>query len=195
MDLVPANVRALMTELEEETRAQEESGVPRALRLRSIRPEVGPFLLMLALASNAKTIVEVGTSGGYSTLWLGLAARHQGGRVYTYEIDPAKIARADDTFRRAGLTDVIEIREGDGGVGLAEVEGSDLVFLDAEKVDYLRFLEPAVRSLRPGGILVADNLLSHGGELVEFRAAALAHPMLSGTVVPVGGGELVATKL
>ncbi len=90
----------------------------------------------------------------------------------------------------------VEIRLADGGAGLAEFEATaDLVFLDAEKEDYERFLEPAVRALRPGGLLVADNLLSHSEELAGFREAALGHPALTGLVVPIGRGELVATKL
>jgi len=72
---------------------------------------------------------------------------------------------------------------------------ADLVFLDAEKEDYLRLLEPAIEALRPGGLLIADNLTSHEADLADFRDAALVDPRLGGLVVPIGRGELVAVRL
>lgn len=193
---VPPSVQAVMEELEAIDRADRVDGTPKERRLRAISPEVGRFLLTLALGVGARMVVEVGTSGGYSTLWLGIAARHHDGRVVTFEVDPAKVAIARRSIERAGLADTIEVRLGDGGAGLAEFEArADLVFLDAEKEDYERFLEPAIRALRRGGLLVADNLLSHAEDLAAFREAALAHPALTGLVVPIGRGELVAAKL
>ncbi len=194
--LIPPAVQAVMAGLEAIDRADRVDGTPKARRLRAISPEVGRFLLTLALGVGARLIVEVGTSGGYSTLWLAVAARYHGGRVVTFDVDPAKIAIARRSIERAGLADTIEVRLGDGGAGLAEFEATaDLVFLDAEKEDYERFLEPAVRALRRGGLLVADNLLSHPEDLAGFREAALGHPALTGLVVPIGRGELVAVKL
>ncbi len=88
---------------------------------------------------------------------------------------------------------VIQLRPIDGGVGLAAT--ADLVFLDAEKEDYLRMLELAIEALRPGGLLIADNLASHEADLADFRETALADPRLAGLVVPIGRGELVAVRL
>lgn len=194
--IVPPPVRAVMAELEAIDRADRVDGTPKARRLRAISPEVGRFLLTLALGVGARLIVEVGTSGGYSTLWLAVAARQHGGRVVTFEIDPAKVALARRSIERAGLADTVEVRLGDGGTGLAEFEArADLVFLDAEKEEYERFLEPAIRALRRGGLLVADNLHSHAEDLAGFREAALGHPALTGLVVPIGRGELIAVRL
>ena len=97
----------------------------------------------------------------------------------------------------AGMSDVIELRHEDGVAGLASHrDGSvDLVFLDAEKDLYERMLEDAIRVLRPRGLLIADNLISHATELAGFRERALADPRLSGLVVPIGRGELVAVRL
>ena len=171
-------------------------GTPRGERLRAVRPEVGELLCTLALAIGARTIVEIGTSGGYSTLWLAAAVGRTGGRVVTHEIDPAKIARASVAFAEAGVTDVVDLRPGDGLAGLAGFHADvDLVFLDAEKEAYQAFVDPITRALRPGGLLIADNLLSHAEALEGFRRAALGHPQLSGLVVPIGRGELVAVKL
>ena len=103
---------------------------------------------------------------------------------------------ATETFADAGVSEVVELRHEDGAHGLASFSGeADLVFLDAEKADYERLLEPAVEALRPGGLLVADNLVSHAEDLEGFRRAALGHPQLSGLVVPIGRGELLAVKV
>jgi caffeoyl-CoA O-methyltransferase len=196
MDLIPEAVRIVMAELEARNVADGVEGTPQKARLRSISPEVGQLLLTLALSIQASKIVEVGTSGGYSTLWLAVAASVAGGRVTTFELDRAKAALARRTFARAGVGAFIELREGDAIAGLAELDGpADMVFIDAEKRDYLAYLDLAVGILRPGGLLVADNLISHAGELVEFRARAIADPRLAGLVVPIGAGELVAVRL
>jgi predicted O-methyltransferase YrrM len=185
-----------MAELKARDLVDRADGTPHGARLRAISPEVGQFLLTLALAIRASTIVEVGTSGGYSTLWLAVAATRTGGRVITFEVDTAKAALARQSFRVAGVESVVELREGDGGDGLARMAGrADLVFIDSEKNDYVRVLEPAIAALRPGGLLVADNLISHESELVEFRARALADPRLSGLVIPIGSGEFVAVRV
>ncbi len=196
MDSMPSEVRAVMRRLEELDTLDREEGAPRSVRLRAIRPEVGELLLVLALGSGARTIVEVGTSAGYSTLWLAVAARLNAGRVTTFEVDPAKVALAEATFAQAGVADLIDLRHEDGGAGLARFTGAaDLVFLDSEKEQYEAFLQPAVEALRPGGMLVADNLISHAGELEGFRRAAVGHPQLCGLLVPIGRGELLAVKV
>ena len=196
MDLIPEPVRIVMAELDARNLADSVEGTRQEARLRSISPEVGQFLLTLSLSIRASKIVEVGTSGGYSTLWLAVAASVTGGRVTTFEIDGAKAALARRTFAKAGVAANVELREGDARAGLAALDGpADLIFIDAEKRDYVTYLELALRILRPGGLLVADNLISHAGELVEFRARALAEPRLTGLVVPIGAGELVAVRL
>lgn len=196
MDVVAPPVRAVMRRLESEDAHDRGDGTPRSERLRAVRPEVGEFLLTLALAAGAQTIVEIGTSGGYSTLWLATAARRNAGRVITFEIDPAKVILARQVFADAGVDDVVELRAEDAFTGLEELEyEADLVFLDAEKEDYEAFLDLVVETLRHGGTLVADNLESHAEDLAAFRKAALAHPRLCGLVVPIGRGELVAVKL
>ncbi len=196
MHLVPHAVRAAMASLEARDTADRIDGTSRSRRLRAISPEVGSFLLTLALGSRSRTIVEIGTSAGYSTLWLAVAARQTDGRVITFEIDPAKVELARATFADAEVEDRVELRPIDGAVGLAALAGTaDLVFIDAEKEDYLRLLDPAIDALRPGGMLIADNLISHEADLADFRETALADPRLGGLVVPIGRGELVAVRL
>lgn len=188
-------VVAVLRDLEERDRRDRRDGTPRRRRLRQIPHDVGRFLHTLVLATGARTIVEIGTSAGYSTIWLALAARGNGGGVTTFEVDPEKVALARRTFEDAGLADVIELRHADAVDGLDVSDGSvDLAFLDADKDVYEPLLDPVVRALRPAGLLVADNLVSHAAELEGFERAALEHPALSGVVVPIGRGELVAVK-
>ena len=189
-------MRLVMERLQERDARDRRDGTPQTKRLRAITPDVGQFLLTLALAVGARRIVEVGTSGGYSTLWLALAAQHNGGRVTTFEIDPAKVALAAITFSEAGVSDVVDLRTGDAAVGLGTFAGTvDLVFIDAEKQDYEKYLDLTVVALRPGGLLIADNLTSHASGLAGFRTRALAHERLSSVVVPIGNGELVGVRL
>lgn len=186
-----------MARLEAQDATDRDDGTPQFQRLRQVRPEVGELLLTLALAIEAKAIIEIGTSAGYSSMFLGIAARRTGGRVTTFEVAPEKVALARTSHADADMDDVIEIRHEDGVAGLASLADgtADLVFLDAEKDLYERMLEDAIRVLRPAGLLVADNLTSHATELAGFRERALADPRLSGLVVPIGRGELLAVRL
>ena len=186
---------AVLRRLEGEDQSERAAGRLREQRLRSVTPEVGAFLNLLVKILGARRILEVGTSGGYSTVWLATAARETGGHVTTLELDRAKIARARRNVLDAGLDALVTIVEGDAHETLATLEGAlDLAFLDAEKEDYLGFLEPLVRLLRPGGLLVADNLLSHAEDLAGFREAAESHPDLECVLVPIPRGELVCRK-
>ena len=196
MDPVPAQIRRVISRLEDRDRIDRADGTPRSRRLRAVTHDVGEFLLTLALATRAQDILEIGTSGGYSTLWLALAARRNDGLVTTFENDPEKVAIARATFAEAGVEDVVHLRAEDARAGLGTLEApADLVFLDSEKEQYLPLLPQLVALLREGGVLVADNLISHADDLSAFREAALGHPSLLGSVVPVGRGELVAVKL
>lgn len=194
--MLDARARAVLTGLEAEDARERKEGKDRRERLRQIAPEVGPFLHTLVLATTPQRILEIGTSGGYSTIWLATAARVISASVTTLEIDPAKVRRAEANLREAGVDDVATIVEGDA---FAYLEGGpdrfQFAFLDAEKEDYDRFLDPVIDLLPAGGLLVADNLTSHAEELAGFRARAESHPRLASTVVvPIGRGELLAVK-
>ncbi len=185
----------VLRRLEEEDRRDREDGTPQARRLRSVSPEVWQFLHLLVKIAGARRILEVGTSGGYSTIALATAARETGGRVTTLEIDPAKIERAGRNLAEAQVDDLVTIREGDALQALPGLDGPfDMIFLDFEKELYLEALNPLVDLLRPGGLLVADNLLSHAEELAPFRQAAESHPELECLLVPIPRGELLCRK-
>ncbi len=132
-------------------------------------PNQGKLLGLLARVHGARRILELGTLGGYSTIWLARALA-PGGRLVTLEADPrcAEVARA--SIARAGLDDVVELREGPALDSLpellAEGEPFDLVFIDADKANYPAYLDWSLKLLRPGGLLIADNVIG-GGAIID----------------------------
>lgn len=194
--MIDRHTRAVLDRLEARDSQERESGAPRDIRLRQVTPDVGRFLHNLVLASRPRSLIEIGTSGGYSTAWIASAARASGGLLTTLEIDPVKVALARESLRDAGLDGTATIVEGDAFDYLRRRnEPADFVFLDAEKEDYLAFLGLIIPLLVPGGILIADNLISHEAELRDFRETALSESRLSAVVVPIGRGELFAVRL
>jgi len=166
-------------------------GTPRAARLRQIPPETGRFLAILAAGAPSGEMIEVGTSAGYSTLWLALACRATGRRLTTFEIDPAKVELARETFRDAGVDDVIDLVEGDALELLPAVTNVAFCFLDAEKEVYAAAYEAIVPNLTAGGLLIADNAISHSPALRPMIDRALTDRRVDAVVVPIGTGELV----
>jgi predicted O-methyltransferase YrrM len=164
-------------------------------RWRVLEPDAGRFVWFLAQTVGARNIVEIGTSRGVSTLWLADAARATGGRVVSYDTDPAAQRDAARTVAEAGLADFVELRLEDGGKGLSGLgDGEvDLLFLDAERTEYPSWWPHPVRVLRSGGVLVADNALSHPDEIAPLREL-LGRDLTAVTTIPVGKGELVALR-
>jgi predicted O-methyltransferase YrrM len=194
--MIDAKVTAVLDRLERQDALQRRGDLPRRKRLRQVTPDVGRFLHTLVLCTRPRFILEIGTSGGYSTMWLATAARSVGAAVVTLEIDPRKVQLATSNLREAGLNDAVAIVQADAFDYLRDRrEPVDFVFLDAEKEDYLRYLELIVPLLPPGGLLVADNVISAAEELAEFRRRAEADPRLSTVIVPIPRGELLAVKI
>lgn len=168
----------------------------RPKRMLNITRDTGRLLWVLVAATRATRILEVGTSNAFSTIWLADAARATGGRVTTLELNPAKIALARTNLAEARLADVVDLREGKAADTLTTLPGPfDLVFLDADRPSYLTYLELVVPKLRPGGLLVADNVTSHASELQDYLARVKSHPQLFSVTVPIGNGEEIALKL
>ena len=131
----------------------------------SVSPEEGRLLYLLARGGRATSLVEFGASFGISTLYLGAAARDNGGRLTTTEVHPDKCKALRRTLETAGLQDRISVLEGDALETLAQGEGQvDFVFLDGWKSLYLPVLELLLPRLRPGALLVADNINYAGAE-------------------------------
>lgn len=187
----------LMAELEQFGEANDASNAARGQRMLNITRDTGEFLALLVCTANAKNILEIGTSNGYSTLWLADAARHTGGSVTTVEVAPDKAAMAADNFGKSGLDHLIHQIEGDAGQALAEFDDGefDLLFLDSARGEYEGWWPDIARLLRRGGVLVVDNAVSHAAEMAAFCALVRQDGRFVTALVPVGKGEFLATRI
>jgi predicted O-methyltransferase YrrM len=187
---------AYLNDLYESGQAHDARKTDRLDRLRNVEPDTARLLGVLVRATRAKSILEVGTSNGFSTLWLADAARTVAGRVVSVEVDPARSAEAFAHLGEMKLDEVVELRTEDAAHTL---EGSgdeswDLIFLDAERPAYEGYWPDLVRALKTGGLLVVDNVVSHADELREFRRCVEADPRVSEALVPTGAGALLIVK-
>ena len=185
---------ARMQELEAVDLRDRGDGTPHDKRLRQVPPVTGRFIALLAASAPAGSLLEIGTSAGYSTLWLAMAARSVGRRVTTFEIDPAKCALAHATFAAAGVEDAIDLVAGDALLQLAACEQIGFCFLDAEKDIYGPCFDLVVPRLVPGGLLLADNAISHQAALRPMLDGAMRDPRVDSVLVPIGEGVLLSRK-
>jgi len=168
------------------------------------------LLMVIALAAGVRSVVEVGTAIGVSTLHLARAVGPQG-RVTSFEIDEQRHNAARDYLTRAGVADRVDLRLIDAGAGLAQLEpGVDMVFLDGVKEDYPRHLDLAVGLVRSGGLIAVDNALLSGGvaagrpighwsqEAVDrmrsINARLVSGDGLTGMVIPTGDGLAISVR-
>ncbi|MEU7860426.1 class I SAM-dependent methyltransferase [Nonomuraea sp. NPDC049141] len=191
-----ATLRKIIAELNTAAAQHDAGQEDRLDRWRVLEPDAGEFLWFLAQSAGARIIVEIGTSRGVSTLWLADAARAVGGHLLSLDTDPEAQAHARRTVAEAGLADHVEFRVEDGGAALARMpDGAvDLLFLDAERVEYPSWWPHPYRVLRQGGVLVADNALSHPEEIAPLHDLLQREPRLTVTTINVGKGELVALR-
>ena len=191
----------------------EAAGVPAI----SVNPATGRFLQIVTAMAGATDALEVGTLAGYSGTWIARGLR-PGGKLTTLELEPKHAAVARETFRLAGVADRVEIRMGAALDTLAALEREgrqfDLVFLDAVKAEYIDYFKFVHKMLRPGGVLLADNVLRSGGDVDIVTQPDLAddareglgamraflrtvrdNPAYASTMIQVGSGVLVAHRL
>lgn len=189
-------VRAAIDELQVAAERHDATRPDRLERWRVLEPDAGRLLWFLTQALGARSIVEIGTSRGVSTLWLADAARSTGGHVLSLDLDAAAQDDARRSVTAAGLAGQVTFRVQDGGAALAGMAdgGVDLLFLDAERTEYPSWWPHPVRVLRPGGVLVADNALSHAEEMAPLRGLLEQDPEITTTTLGVGKGELVALR-
>lgn len=158
--------------------------------LLPVGPQTGQLIHILASSLQAPSILEIGTSYGYSGIWLGDAARESGGRVTTLELQDYKSAYAREMATKAGLEGYIDFKVGDA-VALIEALPLrfDFILLDLWKDLYVPCLEAFYPKLNPGAIIVADNMTFPGGEDVQrYGRAVRAKPGMTSVLLPVGAG-------
>ena len=186
----------LLKDLEAMDAVERVEGLPSSARMRNITPDVGLFLNILVKATKATSILEIGTSNGYSTIWLGLATQENNGQLITLEVDPRKVKLAKENLEKAGLVNTVKLIEGDAKETLRILEKEfDFVFLDAEKEDYLEFFHLIFPKLKKGGVIVADNVISHAEDLKEYVDFVRANPNTQSVLVPIGRGEELTLKI
>jgi caffeoyl-CoA O-methyltransferase len=194
--LLDERVLAVLARLEEEDRTEREAGVPSARRARQVAPTTGRFLFALAASQAGIEVLEIGGSRGYSSIWLAAGARVLGGRLVSLEHDPEKCARWRANIADAGLEEWAELVEADAFVTLRQTADIfDLVFLDAEKADYEALFALVRPVLEPGGLVVADNVISHADPLAAYSAARQADPTLSSVTIPLDRGLELSVAL
>ncbi len=194
------DLERLLDELYRSGRELDAGKEDRLERLRNLEPETARLLAVLvrgaARGTTAARVLELGTSNGYSTIWLADAAKACGGTLTSVEIDPARSAQAAENLRRAGLDAFAELCVADAGAYLAGSPDAawELIFLDAERPEYVGYWPDLVRTLSAGGMLVVDNVISHADEVAAFRELAEHDHRFTDVLVPIGAGALLAVK-
>jgi predicted O-methyltransferase YrrM len=189
-------LRAILDELHRHGAEHDAARADRLERLRNVEPDSAQLLGALARAMGARRLLELGTSNGYSTLWLADAVRSVGGRLVSVDVDAERSALAAQNLDRAGLRELVDLRVQDAAVSLREAgDGSlDMIFLDAERPAYAGYWPDLVRALRPGGLLAVDNVLSHADEVSDFRALVGSDERVSEALAPTGAGLLLVVR-
>ncbi|MCX8107513.1 MAG: class I SAM-dependent methyltransferase [Verrucomicrobiae bacterium] len=159
----------------------------------SVPKDDGRLLRLLAESIGAKHVVELGTSHGYSSIWLCLALRVTGGKLTTYEIDPQRAAAARENFKRAGVSSIVTLVEGDAHEQVRKLnEPIDLIFLDADKSGYADYLAKLLPLLRRGGLVVAHNIDAQLADPAYIRAIT-TNPDLDTVFIDIKGSGLSLT--
>jgi predicted O-methyltransferase YrrM len=170
-------------------------------RMRNVTPEAGSYLRDLVIGTRARNILEIGTSNGYSTLWLGLGARAVGAKVTTIEKFEFKARLAQENLDRLRLLDTVNIVYGDATTLTAHIlRPPDLIFLDIWPGDYQACINPLLPRLQPGAVIAADNMISHrdrsgntyprGPEGNDYEALVCSYPGLTSHLRSLGSGML-----
>lgn len=177
-------LRALLEELAAFGRAHDAREPEHARRMLNITPDTG-----------ARRILEIGTSNAYSTIWLAWAATRTDGHVTTVERSAEKAVMARANLTRAGLLERVTLCQGAALDVLPSLPGPfDFIFLDADRPNYLAYLDLILPRLRPGGLLVTDNAVSHAAEMDAYLARLRSDPRLASVTVPIGNGEELTYK-
>lgn len=192
---IPTTVIERMQQLEAIDTKDRKDGTARLERLRQIPAETGKFIAMLAASAPDGQYVEIGTSAGYSTMWLAMACRQLGRKITTFEVLDEKFKLADETFELTGLKDTVELVKGDAREHLQNHSNISFCFLDAEKEVYDDCYDLVIPNMVSGGILVADNAINHVKMLKPMLDKALNDERVDAMIVPIGKGELVCRKI
>ena len=192
---IPELVKKRMRYLEKLDAEDRVDGTPRMQRLRQIPPETGKFLSIIAAGAPRGEFIEIGTSAGYSTMWIALACMERGNKIKTFEILEEKIELAKETFWQSKMQKYIDLVEGDARDYLKEEKDISFCFLDAEKDVYEECYDLIIPNMVKGGLLVADNAINLYNVLKPMIDKALSDKRVDSLIIPIGKGELLCRKI
>jgi predicted O-methyltransferase YrrM len=196
MAVVDADRRAFAAALYAAGREHDARQDDRLARWRNVEPETAEMLAVLAGATNARRILEIGTANGYSTIWLADAAQATGAQLTSLDVEPSRTAIARENLAGAGLDGVADLRTQDAAAFLRETRDGafDLIFLDAERDAYVGYWPDLVRALAPSGLLAVDNVISHAAQVEAFRTLVEGDGRVAQALVPIGAGVLLVVR-
>ena len=190
------DLEQLKRELERFGEQHDEAQPSRGRKMLNITRDTGELLALLVQTRGAQAVLEIGTSNGYSTLWLAEAVKRLDGRVTTIERNEKKISLAEANFQRAGLSPWIILLAGEVGSLFPSLPtaGYQLIFLDSDRQHYQGWWPEILRLLAPRGLLVVDNAISHESEMRDWMAQVRRDPDFLTSLVPVGKGEFLVVR-
>ena len=191
-----ASLAAFLESLYREGRDFDAAQSGRLARRRNLEPDSAALLALLVRAIAPQRILELGTSNGYSTIWLADAARAVGAELTSVELEADRVRQAQANLEDAGLATGVELLNTDAGAVLRAARSGvyDLIFLDAERSEYTGYWPELGRVLTPGGLLAVDNVVSHADQVADFRALVSEDPHVQESLVPTGAGLLLIVK-
>ncbi len=202
-----SSISKVLEELETQSTREKskKEDIPHEDRMLAITKETGELLNMILRLKNAKNMLEVGMSTGYSTIWCAEAISEQSGKIITIEQNPSKIRRARENFQKAGVTDAIIIKEGLAMQILSELSLQkkysnffDFVLIDADKENVIEYFDLILPMVTIGGVIVTDNMLypeRFREEMKKFSDYLKENPKLHTITLPIGNGEEITIKI
>ena len=206
--MLDSKIDTVLKKIEEQEKFEHENPyeTPNPEKLLAIGRNTGIFYNILLKSKDAKKILEIGMSAGYSTIWFAEAiSKKPGGKIITIDQDKKKIERAKRNFEDAGLRDLIDIRHGDALEVLLDIknesnssESFDFVFIDADKERYIQYFDIILPLVKPGGLIGADNIL-FPEQFQKFTSLYVKHvrnnPKIRSVTIPIDNGEELSLKL
>jgi predicted O-methyltransferase YrrM len=188
-------IRAFLNELYEKGQQNDAQQQERNKKVLNLEPETAQFLHILIRSSRRTRLLEIGTSNGYSTIWLAWTMSITGGQVISIDRDTDKQAQADTNLRRTGLREMVDLRCGDATEIVVDLPGPfDCVFFDADRYSAPEQLSLLMPKLAADVFLLADNVLSHPNEIAGYLKALEALPQFDRVIIPIGKGLSLAYR-
>ncbi|MBL8027643.1 MAG: class I SAM-dependent methyltransferase [Fibrobacteres bacterium] len=191
---IPDSILKRMKYLENNDKKDREDGTERLKRLRQIPPETGKFIALLAANCPKGECLEIGTSGGYSALWLSLAMKERNSQLITYEILPEKVAIARETFAIPEVSPWVKLVDADFLAAPDTAASIAFCFIDCEKHLYEACFDRVAPKMVSGGMIVADNAINHYEHLKGMMNKAENDPRFDCLTVPICKGEFVCRR-